>query len=110
VGINKKGYWIGHLDVRDPEGHNDYVVASTAAITRYGGRFLVRGGAFEQMEGYARARHVLIEFPSYAIALACYRSADYIRARKMRSNTAVADLAIVEGSVSTELTNYFPPG
>jgi uncharacterized protein (DUF1330 family) len=100
--MNKKGYWIGHLDVHDPKDHNDYVLASTAAITRFGGRFLVRGGAFEQMEGFARSRHVVIEFASYEIALACYRSADYTTARALRSNTAVADLTVVEGFVRAE--------
>jgi uncharacterized protein (DUF1330 family) len=106
--MNKKGYWVGHLDVHDPEGHRDYILASTAAIGRFGGRFLVRGGVFEQMEGFARSRHVLIEFPSYEIALACYRSADYTRARELRNNTAVADLAVVEGSVSAESANLPP--
>ena len=92
-----RGYWIGHVDVSDPERYRDYVAANAAAFARFGGRFLVRGGAFEAVEGTARARHVVIEFPSYAAALACYESPAYQAARAIRENASTGDLVIVEG-------------
>ena len=46
-----KGYWIAHVDVRDPENYKDYVAAAKPAFEKYGARFLARGGAFEAPEG-----------------------------------------------------------
>ena len=59
-----KGYWIAHVDVRDPEGYKDYVAAAKPAFDKYGAKFLARGGAYEATEGRGRARNVVIEFPS----------------------------------------------
>src|SRR5262252_1391688 len=73
----RKGYWIGHVDVTDPEGYKTYVAANAEPFGKFGGRFLVRGGAREVVEGKVRARTVVLEFPSYDAALACYRSPDY---------------------------------
>lgn len=92
-----KGYWLAHLNVTDAEGHRLYAQASSAAVAKFGGRFLVRAGAFEQTEGTAKARHVVIEFESYQQALACYHSPEYAAARELRRHTAAADIAIVEG-------------
>ena len=80
----RKGYWIGHVDVTDPDGYKGYVAANGAPFGRFGARFLVRGGARETVEGRVRARTVVLEFPSYAIALACYRSPDYQSAAELR--------------------------
>jgi len=79
-----KAYWIARVDVLDPEGYRAYVAANAAALRRYGGRFLVRGGPFEAVEGESRARNVVIEFADHASALACYRSAEYQRAKALR--------------------------
>ncbi|MCB0074375.1 MAG: DUF1330 domain-containing protein [Caldilineaceae bacterium] len=92
-----RGYWIGHVDVSDPERYRDYVAANAAAFARFGGRFLVRGGAFEAVEGTARSRHVVIEFPSYAAALACYRSPEYAAAMSHRLAASVGEIVVVEG-------------
>ena len=93
-----KGYWIGHLTVTDPEKHlASYVPASTAAIAKFGGRFLVRGGTSMQTEGHARPRHIVIEFPSYEAAVACYDSPDYRAAHARRADTAEADISIAQG-------------
>jgi uncharacterized protein (DUF1330 family) len=93
----KKGYWIVRADVTDPEGYKAYTVADMAAIGKHGGRFLVRGGAFELMEGASRSRSVVIEFPSYAAALACYRSPEYQAAAALRKGKAEFDLVVIEG-------------
>ena len=69
-----KGYWIVHVDVSDPETYRKYVEANAEPIARFGGRFLVRGGPAENVEGSARARNVVIEFPSIEAARACYRT------------------------------------
>ncbi len=93
----RKGYWIGHVDVTDPDGYKGYVAANGAPFGRFGARFLVRGGTRETVEGRVRARTVVLEFPSYAIALACYRSPDYQSAAELRKGKAEVDLLIIEG-------------
>ncbi len=92
-----KGYWIVAIDVTDPEGYPAYIESARSAFQRHGARFLVRGGSHRVIEGNARARHVVIEFPSYAEALACYRSAEYQAAAAVRQSTAVSDIVIAEG-------------
>jgi uncharacterized protein (DUF1330 family) len=92
-----KGYWIGHVTVTDPEGYRAYVAANARAFAKYGARFLVRGGRYESVEGMARQRHVVIEFPSYEAALACYRSPEYQEAMRLRLDAGEADLLVVEG-------------
>ena len=81
----------------DPEGYKEYQAANAVAFQKYGGRFLVRAGASEQLEGRLRSRHVIIEFKDYATALACYRSPEYAAAIETRKGKSVMDLAIVEG-------------
>jgi uncharacterized protein (DUF1330 family) len=93
----RKGYWIAHGDVTDPERYKAYVAANAEPIGRHGGRFLVRGGAREVVEGRVRSRTVVLEFPSYQAALACYRSADYQAAVALRKGNATYDLIIIEG-------------
>ena len=92
-----RGYWIARVDVTEPTGYQAYVQADAEAFGRYGGRFLVRGGKFERLEGQARSRHVLIEFADIASARACYHSPEYQRAAALRRGKAVFDLIIIEG-------------
>jgi uncharacterized protein (DUF1330 family) len=92
-----KGYWIGHVDVTDPEGYKPYTVANQAAFGKFGARYLVRAGRYEVTEGRMRSRHVVLEFPSYDAALACYRSPEYQAAKALRMGKADIDLVVIEG-------------
>ena len=92
-----KGYWIGHVDVTDTEGYKSYIVANKAPFGKFGARYLVAGGRFEVMEGRQRARTVVLEFPSYEAALACYRSDDYQGVALLRKGKAEIDLVVIEG-------------
>lgn len=96
-----KGYWIGHVDVTDPEGYKPYTVANAVPFGKFGARFIVRGGRHEVTEGRQRARTVVMEFPSYDAALACYRSPDYQAALAMRKGSADVDLVVIEGIEET---------
>ncbi len=94
----KKGYWIAHVNVTNPERYQDYVAANAVAFKKYNARFLVRGGADSiAPEGKLKPRHVVIEFDSYAAAKACYESPEYKAAAKLRDAASAADLVIVEG-------------
>lgn len=92
-----KGYWIAHVTVEDPKAYEEYRKRNGAPLAAFGGRFLVRAGRCEVPEGAAHARHVVIEFPSYEAALACYRSPEYQAASAYRWPASKADVVIVEG-------------
>ena len=92
-----KGYWIGRVDVTNPDAYKNYVAANAAAFAKYGARFLVRGGAFEAKEGTARARNVVIEFKDFETAKACYHSAEYTAAIEKRKGAADVDMLVIEG-------------
>jgi uncharacterized protein (DUF1330 family) len=92
-----KGYWIGQMDVRDAVVYDTYRAANAKPLAAYNARFLVRGGTQENVEGKWRARTVIIEFPSYADALACYNSDAYKSAKDIRLPVADGDMLIVEG-------------
>jgi uncharacterized protein (DUF1330 family) len=92
-----KGYCIVRVDVHSPEAYAQYARAATEAIKKHGGRPLVRGGAYEAVEGQARARNVVIEFDSVEAARNFYFSQDYQRAKAMREYTATVEYVIVEG-------------
>ena len=92
-----RGYWIVRVDIRDPEAYKAYAAANGAAFAEFGGRFLVRAGAFESVSGSARARNVVIEFASYADALACWNSQTYQAARALQGDSAESDIVVIEG-------------
>jgi uncharacterized protein (DUF1330 family) len=92
-----KGYWIGRVDVRSDEGYKPYAMGNQAIFKKYGGRYVVRAGKFECVEGDARSRNVVIEFPDYATALACYNSPEYQANMKLRLPHSTADIVVIEG-------------
>ena len=92
-----KGYWIGRVDVHDGEGYKNYVAANAGPLAEYGGRFLVRAGDFQGMEGTHRQRNVVIEFDSYQQALDCYNSPAYQKAIGIRTPVSEGDLLVIEG-------------
>jgi uncharacterized protein (DUF1330 family) len=92
-----KGYWIARVDVDDAGKYKAYVEANAGPFKRFGARFLVRAGRFENPEGTSRSRNVVIEFPSYQAALDCWNSPAYQAARKLRLPVSAIDLVIIEG-------------
>lgn len=92
-----RGYWVAHVDVNDAENYKNYVASNGAAFAKFGGKFLVRAGAFENPVGTSRSRNIVIEFPSYAAALDCWNSQDYQDARAKQKGGAEMDLIIIEG-------------
>lgn len=92
-----KGYWIARVQVNSQEGYAPYAAANPAIFKKFGGKFIVRSGKFECPEGESRSRNVVIEFPDYATALACYNSPEYQANIKVRQPHSVADLIIIEG-------------
>lgn len=92
-----KGYWIVRVDITDQEQYGAYMAANVEPFKKYGARFLVRAGRFENLEGTSRSRNAVIEFPNYEAALACWKSPEYQRAIKLRQPVSTMDLIVIEG-------------
>lgn len=93
-----KAYWIVRVSVHDEAHYPEYLAAAKPAFEKFGARFIVRGGAFEAMEGSARDRNVVVEFADRATATECYRSPEYAAAKVLRQRYAETDFIIIDGA------------
>ena len=75
----------------------EYRAANAVAFAKYGARFLIRGGAQEEVEGHTKPRTVVIEFDSVETARACYFSPEYQAAKALRDPVSTGDVVIIEG-------------
>ena len=92
-------YVIADVSVTDPGGYEDYRRGVLATVERYGGRFLVRGGAVQVAEGsWQPARVVVLEFPTMADLRRWYDSPEYRPLKAMRLRTARTDVIFAEGA------------
>ena len=93
-----KGYIIAHITVNDPEAYKEYVEKDTPILHGLGGRFIIRGGQSEVLEGETLNRHVVLEFPSYEAAKAAYHDPEYQKVAEIRKRTADSIFILVEGT------------
>ena len=92
-------YIIARVEVTDWTRYREYTKATPAAIARFGGKFIVRGGEIVNLEGEPESRRlVVIEFPSLEQAKAFYSSPEYAEAKKLRAGAAVGQFIAVEGA------------
>ena len=92
-------YVIGEIEVTDPATYEEYRRQVMAVVTKYGGKFIVRGGRAEPLEGGWRPkRFVVVEFPSMERALGWYRSPEYAPLIELRKRASRGKLIIVEGA------------
>lgn len=91
-------YVIVNVDIHDTGLYEQYKELTPATIEAYGGRFIVRGGAVETLEGeWAPGRVVVLEFESVARAKAWWSSSEYERAKGLRHQSATTRMIVVEG-------------
>jgi uncharacterized protein (DUF1330 family) len=91
-------YVISEVEVRDASAMGTYRTLAARSIAQYGGRYLVRGGAAELVEGGPPPRTlVIVEFASMALARAWYASPEYAAALKVRQTALERRLVFVEG-------------
>ena len=95
------GYVFMQADVTDPDGYEEFKSLASAAIADHDGRYLVRGGAMQPLEGEWRSRVVLLEFPTYAAALAFYNSDAYQKARQVRLRSSTGSVLAMDGISGT---------
>jgi uncharacterized protein (DUF1330 family) len=92
-------YILASIKVTDAERYPEYARQTPAVVEKYGGRFLVKGGAYEEIEGsWPGRRLVVIEFPDAAAAKRWYESPEYQQLIPLRQAYAETDLVIVEGA------------
>jgi len=91
-------YIIVEIEVTDPVGYEEYKQQAGATVEKYGGKYLVRGGATETLEGeWQPKRIVLLEFPTMARAREWLNCEEYREPRKMRHRTAKTKMILVQG-------------
>ena len=92
-------YLVVEVEVKDPVRYEDYKKMVPPSLEAYGGRFVVRGGKVEALEGnWAPKRFVIVEFPSLEKAKAWWASEEYAEAKALRQATANTQMIVVEGA------------
>jgi len=91
-------YIVVQVEVEDPVRYEDYKGMVPPSLAAYGGRFVVRGGKVETLEGdWSPKRFVMVEFPSVEKAKAWWDSPEYKDAKALRQATAKTQMIVVEG-------------
>ena len=91
-------YVIVEIEVTDPVGYEEYKNLAGASLEEYGGKYIVRGGATEVLEGdWKPKRIVVLEFESMQRAKEWLNSEEYREARKIRHRTARTNMILVDG-------------
>ena len=91
-------YVIVELEVTDPVDYEKYKKQAAATVQQYGGKYIVRGGACETLEGdWKPKRIVVLQFDNMQRAKAWFNSPEYIEPRKLRHRTAKTRMILVEG-------------
>ena len=93
-----KGVWIAVYEkIENMETLKKYAVKATASISKYSGKFIVRGGKNITLEGNQSPRTVIVEFPTFVDAEKCYNSDEYQEAHNILKDSAKRNLQIIEG-------------
>ena len=96
--LQMAGYVIVEIEVTDPVGYEEYKKLAGATVAKYGGKYIVRGGASETLEGnWQPKRIVILEFESVQRAKEWLNCPEYEEPRKMRHRTAKTNMVVVEG-------------
>jgi len=90
-------YIVSDLTIKDAEAIKEYRTRAAASIARHGGRYLVRGGAVERLEGDWQPNIIVVEFPDSDAARRWYRSPEYAAALEVRDQALTRNLILVEG-------------
>ena len=91
-------YWMGRIRVTDEAAYGEYAKRAGPAVAEHGGKFLVRGGKHVTLEGGDYPRNVIVEFPSFDQAVACYNSPAYQDALSFQKDAAERLVCVVEGA------------
>ena len=91
-------YVIVEIEVTDPVGYEEYKQQAAATVHKYGGKYIVRGGKTEVLEGgWKPKRIVVLEFPTIERAKEWLNCPEYAEPRKLRHKTAKTNMLVIEG-------------
>lgn len=91
-------YVVLDIDVTDPTTYAKYKELGPPAVAAYGGRYLVRGGRVESLEGsWVPSRFVILEFPTVESGRAWWASTEYAPAKALRQASARTEMLLLEG-------------
>lgn len=90
-------YLIARITVTDPADYATYAAQTVALAEQFGGTFLVKGGPQAVIEGSAPDRHVVVQFPDRATAMAWYNSDEYQAILPIALRASTRDCVIVDG-------------
>ena len=91
-------YIVADIEITDPNEYQTYAKQTAATLERYGGKFLVRGGPSETLEGdWKPKRIVILEFPSVEQAKTWYDSPEYSAIKGIRHRSAISNMLLVQG-------------
>jgi uncharacterized protein (DUF1330 family) len=91
-------YIVVEIDVHNPTEYEDYKKLTPGSLLNFQGKFIVRGGKTETLEGdWSPKRFVMIEFPTLELAKAWWTSEEYAPAKALRQRTASSKMIVVEG-------------
>ena len=91
-------YVIADIDITDPKAYEEYRSKVPGTIAQYGGKYIVRGGKTDPLEGgWAPKRIAVLEFPSLEQAQKWYRSAEYAPLINIRQKASRGRVIMVEG-------------
>ena len=86
------------IDVTDPDVYKEYRQQAGATVLSHGGKYLVRGGAVETLEGDWRPKRIVVlEFESAERAREWWSCEEYREPKKLRQASAVTKMILVEG-------------
>jgi uncharacterized protein (DUF1330 family) len=88
--------WIVHVEVTDDGRYAEYLEGSTKVVPSYDGKFIARGGRYQQKEGKEYRRNVLVRFPTYERAVEAYESDEYQAIVGIANESSERSLTIVE--------------
>ena len=92
-------YIIAQINIRDPQKYQEYAKLAGPAAAKYGGRYLVRGGAKAELEGSIPYQRIVVtEFKDVEAARRFYNSPEYQQARAKRAGAADFNMVVVEGA------------
>lgn len=91
-------YVIVEIKVNNPVGYEDYKKLTAGTLPAYQGKFIVRGGKIETLEGdWSPERFVMLEFPTVALAKAWWSSPEYTAAKQIRYKHSTSRMIVAEG-------------
>jgi len=105
------GYYIGEIEVTDPDAYAIYRPKAREAVLNHGGEYVVAGGESESLEGSAPAgRIVILKFPSVEACKTWFHADDYAEAHAIRARAAISRTFVVEGLDLPSLPEGQPAG